>query len=215
MIMLSKKVWKNIISILGVIILCGLIYSPAVQSQNWTALPPYNTLWPLWSPALSPVNSLTGLPTPIVTSLTSSTVLPAQPGLTWDPALANPWLLYNTPLGMAYYDPVLGVGLWPPAGFLSAGTPVPLSLPSGYSTLAPTDPAWLTGTIPLPNQLYTTIYPFFGLLTAFPLPASFTIPTGVTIPIPTTLPALPTLPAGLSSTAVVPTLLTPSAILGL
>lgn len=106
----SNNGWKNII--LGIIVLVAfsLISSSAAHGQYWEAMPPYNTLWPLWSPALSPVNATTGLPTPIVTSLSQSTIIPVQPGLTWNPYLPNPWLLYNTPLGLAYYDPLIGVG---------------------------------------------------------------------------------------------------------
>ncbi|MGA1864012.1 MAG: hypothetical protein ACMUHX_03010 [bacterium] len=57
-------------------------------AQYWAALPPYNLLWPLWSPILSPPDPITGLPSPLTTELTSSTILPVQPGLAWD-LLAN------------------------------------------------------------------------------------------------------------------------------
>ncbi|MEW6382003.1 MAG: hypothetical protein AB1611_20700 [bacterium] len=128
--------------------------------DTWVALPPYNTLWPLWSPPLSPVSSLTGLPTPIVTSLTPATVLPVQPGLTWDPALGYPWLLYNTPSGMAYYDPLAGVNLWPPKILVNTitGIPITLTLPIGYATLPPTSSLWLFSTVPAANQSYIASY---------------------------------------------------------
>ncbi|MEW5802831.1 MAG: hypothetical protein AB1847_12095 [bacterium] len=35
--------------------------SIARAASQWTALPPYNTLWPLWSPVLSPVDSSHGV----------------------------------------------------------------------------------------------------------------------------------------------------------
>jgi len=154
---LSEMVTKRIPSY-TFLVLIGLValffvYSPIAQAQNWMAMPPYNTLWPLWSPALSPIDPSSGLPVPIVTSLTPTTVLPVQPGLTWNPALADPWLLYNTPLGMAYYDPIGGVNLWPPVGFLTgAGTPKPIKLPTGYATLPPTSSSWLTTNVPLGNS---------------------------------------------------------------
>jgi len=213
--MFSKKAGKSFILILAIALFCSLIYASVGECQNWAALPPYNTLWPLWSPALSPVNPATGLPTPVVSNLARTTVLPVQPGLTWDPAKANPWLLYNTPLGLAYYDPLLGVGLWPPAGFIDPATkaPIPLTLPAGYSALAPTDPTWIQTYVPLANQFYSSVYPFFGLLpTTTP---TFTVPTGVTFPIPSTLPTLPTtLPPSLTSLLLpAPVLLTPTAII--
>ena len=149
---------KPIYAFLVLISLIALffVYSPIAQAQNWMALPPYNTLWPLWSPALSPVNSITGLPTPIVTSLTPATVLPVQPGLTWNPASPNPWLLYNTPLGMAYYDPFVGIKLWPPKGLLTgSGLTKVLKLPVGYATLPATSTSWINTNVPLGNSALT------------------------------------------------------------
>ncbi|MGA1874455.1 MAG: hypothetical protein ACMUIA_02485 [bacterium] len=146
---------RNKIALLWIfvgLVTLSFIYSPTIQAQNWMALPPYNTLWPLWSPALSPVNPATGLPTPVVTQLTPNTVLPVEPGLTWDPSAANPWLLYNTPVGMAYYDPLFGVNLWPPTYLIdTSGFPSPLALPSGYELLPPTTTSWLTSTLPAGN----------------------------------------------------------------
>ncbi|MEW6382128.1 MAG: hypothetical protein AB1611_21340, partial [bacterium] len=81
-----KKNWlKRVVLSLAILMGLVLISSSMVQAANWINLPPYNTLWPLWSPPLSPTNPLTGLPTPIVSNLKPSTVLPVQPGLTWDP----------------------------------------------------------------------------------------------------------------------------------
>ena len=125
-----------------------LLCTPIVQAQYWAALPPYNTLWPLWSPPLSPTNPLTGLPTPIVSNLSPSTVLPVQPALTWDPYQDNPWLLYNTPIGMAYYDPIYGVEMWPPDYLKDPITGLPNTidlslLKTYYTALGPTKSDWM------------------------------------------------------------------------
>jgi len=140
---------------------------PSSSNLTWWPLPPYNTLWPLWSPLLSPTNAL-GIPIPIVSSLTPDTVLPVTPGLTWDPNMDYPWLLYNTPLGMTYYDPIFGIDLWPPNYLISPifGVPLPidLSLIVGWSTLKPTSTSWLTTTIPVSNNAYYSSYPQFAPL---------------------------------------------------
>jgi len=194
----SKKIF--FISLLGLMNLCCLIFSPAINAQYWAPLPPYNTLWPLWSPVLSPPDPITGLPVPIVSSLYPNTVLPVQPGLTWDPALDYPWLLYNTPIGMAYYDPIDGINLWPPSYLVGPSGPLPLTLPVGYSSLAPIDSTWLTTNVPIANSA------FIAYLKPLVLPPA-TLPPLVTPP--TTIP--PVSPAPWSP----PTLLTASAILGL
>ena len=96
--MLSKKLFKKMIIVCSMIFaVVLLVYSPCLRAQTWTPLPPYNTLWPLWSPALSPADPITQVPTPIVNALSPSTVLPVQPGLTWNPYLSYPYMLYNTP----------------------------------------------------------------------------------------------------------------------
>ena len=154
---------------------------PGGSGANWQALPPYNTLWPLWSPALSPINATTGFPTPIVSNLYRSTVLPVQPGLTWDPARLYPWLLYNTPSGMAYYDPLYGVNLWPPS-YLTLG---PIALPSNYANLAPTSSLWLSTYVPLANAAYLKALP------KYTLPPTPIFPTAFVPPIPT-VPVFPT-----------------------
>ena len=170
---------KHLLSclIVGVFCLIGLIHlsTPAVQAvllptaatADWINLPPYNTLWPLWSPPLSPENPLTGLPTPIVSNLRPSTVLPVQPGLTWDPRLDYPWLLYNTPIGMAYYDPYYGVNTWPPKYLQDPITglpaPIDLSLITGWSTLAPTSTAWLSSNLPVANNAFINAYPAYAV----------------------------------------------------
>ena len=76
-----KKKYLILAMILSIIM--GLTFTPALQAQNWQAIPPYNILWPLFSPTLSP--SVGGVPTPLLTSLTSDTILPMQPILGWNP----------------------------------------------------------------------------------------------------------------------------------
>ncbi|MGA1868425.1 MAG: hypothetical protein ACMUJM_07740 [bacterium] len=187
--MTSKKFVYKLLIFFICIICIYMWHAPLVKAQTWAALPPYNTLWPLWSPILSPANPITGVATPIVSSLTSSTVLPIQPGLTWDPDLAYPYLLYNTKLGMAYFDPLYGVNLWPPSYLLDPllGTPLPinLSLIKGWSTLAPTSTAWLTTYVPIGNNAYYNSYTAYavayeiaqgGTLASYPLFAALLNP---------------------------------------
>ncbi|MGA1825001.1 MAG: hypothetical protein ACMUIP_10105 [bacterium] len=162
---------------------------PAFTGPTWAALPPYNTLWPLWSPTLSPIDPVTLLPVPIVSSLAPNTVLPLQPGLTLDPRKDYPYLLYNTPLGMAYYDPLWGVNLWPAPDLVDPvlGIPLPidLSLILGWSTIAPTSSTWLVNTLPVANSAYYNAYDAFavayeislgGTLSTYPLFASLINP---------------------------------------
>ncbi|MGA1825454.1 MAG: hypothetical protein ACMUIP_12415 [bacterium] len=175
---MSKVPKKNIIKIvimscaiiiaLGFVLPHGALSVPlvATTTPNWVNMPPYNTLWPLWSPTLSPIDPITLAPTPIVNSLTNTTVLPLQPGLTLDPANSYPYLLYNTPLGMAYYDPFWGVNLWPPRNLIdSLGNPLPinLSLFLGWSTIAPTSSAWLLANLPVANSAYYNAYTAFAI----------------------------------------------------
>jgi len=217
--MINQKKFNYLLVVVGLMGLF-LVYSSMAQAQNWAALPPYNTLWPLWSPALSPTNPATGLPQPIVTNLFRGTTLPVEPGLTWDPAAVNPWLLYNTPLGMAYYDPLLGVNLWPPAYLQDAlGKPLPLTLSPGYGLLPPTSSAWIFANVPVGNSALLayllTPAPVFAPapfpaaplpvapLPAVPVPAPVApapvAPTPVFIPAPVPLPA----PVFLSPTAII------------
>ncbi len=151
---------------LGQLAVVSTSHAAAVTTPTWWPLPPYNTLWPLWSPTLSPLNAL-GVPTPIVTSLTNKTVLPIQPGLTWDPVNRKyPWLLYNTPSGMVYYDPLFGINLWPPSYLRNIlGAPLPLNLSTIlWSTLLPTSTTWLAANVPVANSTYYTTYPQFAPL---------------------------------------------------
>jgi hypothetical protein len=185
-----RKSWLKL-SLFGLAIFMGfiLVASPMAQAQNWINLPPYNTLWPLWSPPLSPINPLSGLPTPIVSNLRPSTVLPVQPGLTWDPRQDYPWLLYNTPIGMAYYDPLYGVNTWP-APYLrdpitSLPAPIDLALIKGWSTLLPTSTSWLGANLPVSNNAFINAYPAYavayeilsgGTLASYPIFASLLNP---------------------------------------
>jgi hypothetical protein len=142
------------------LLFCFSFNSITYAQDYWTALPPYNTLWPLWSPALSPVDATTGLPVPVVSSLAPSTVLPVEPGLTWNPSLSYPWLLYNTPVGMAYFDPFYGINFWPPSSLLdSAGAALPLTLPAEYNLLPPTDQAWLQQNVLFANSYFLQGWP--------------------------------------------------------
>lgn len=91
---LKIKKWIIFLILFCFFILC---HSSLAKAQNWVAIAPFNTLRPLWSPALSPIDPITGLPTPIVDNLSPGTILPVEPGLTWDPALNFPYLLFNSP----------------------------------------------------------------------------------------------------------------------
>ena len=159
--MCNRKLKKMSIFVF-VVCLFILYQSSLSKAQYWVALPPFNTLWPLWSPALSPIDPITGLPIPIVSNLSPSTVLPVEPGLTWDPAFNYPYLLFNSPDGLVYYNFLGGIegGLlpWPPsylqptfneAGNLWTLPPTPITLPVGYAGLPPTSPLWLYQMIPI------------------------------------------------------------------
>jgi hypothetical protein len=98
----KERTLKWTIIIFIILLIAIFIGSSSINTQYWAAIPPYNTLWPLWSPVLSTVSPKTGIGTPIVTSLTTKTTLPVQPGLTWDPSFGYPWLLYNSTIGLAY-----------------------------------------------------------------------------------------------------------------
>ena len=167
---------KSIIFICFIIFFC-LILIPPAQSQNWESIPPYNTLWPLWSPILSPVDATTQLPTPIVNSLNRFTILPYQPALTWDPYMPYPWMLYNTPFGLAFYDVTQDdVFMWPPIHLVNwlSFEPSPISLPAGYSAYPPISTTFLSEYIPLANEAYTDQYGVNAfLLNALQLVAPF------------------------------------------
>ena len=147
----------------------GLLIAPLVQAQTWTLMPPYNVLWPLWSPVLSPLDPLTGVATPLVTQLTSSTILPVQPAIAWDPA-HEIWALYNTPpligTGLLFFDRIYGLNPWPPPYLQDplAGTPIPITFLSTWSLLPVTGYAGGEEAffIPLANAIYSLTYGLSG-----------------------------------------------------
>ena len=177
---LPRKVVIPIVAIvflLGIPVLSEVPLRTAAHAQYWAAMPPYNVMWPLWSPALSPLDPVTGLATPLVTSLTRNTVLPAQPALVWDPYQTTPWALYNAPLAFGgnvmYFDQVYGLNTWPPSYLLDAttGAPAPISLPLGWSLYLPTDLGHFEYFIPIANLTSGITYgisnaDFLSLLTA-------------------------------------------------
>lgn len=46
--MLRKKVFVKLTFFIGILIALGLLFIPVAHAQYWAAIPPYNTLWPLW-----------------------------------------------------------------------------------------------------------------------------------------------------------------------
>lgn len=164
--MFNRNRFNYILTIAIIVSLC-FIYAPVTQAQYWAAIPPYNTLWPLWSPVLSPVSAQTGVPTPLVTNLTPKTILPVQPGLTWDPSLAYPWLLYNSTIGLAYWDQLFGFNSWPPDNLFNpvSNTPIPITLTGNWAFLPATPFAWAAaswydGWVSVANTAYTNYYPY-------------------------------------------------------
>ena len=139
---------KYLILLLSFLVIAGLLLSPMVMAQYWTSLPPYNIMWPLWSPSLSPPDPVTGLPTPLISELSSSTILPVQPVLGQSPYAQItpmgdlfPYLFYNSPGGVVFFDLFYGLNPWPPPAFLDpTGAPIPLTLPLGWSFLPV--PSW-------------------------------------------------------------------------
>ena len=197
---MRKKNNPLTILILCIMIIIGIgfihLTNTPAEAQYWTSLKPYNTLWPLWSPALSPVDPVTGKPVPIVNNLSSTTILPVQPGLTWDPAWPNPWLIYNTPLGLTFYDPLYGINKWPPDYLIdpTTGAPVPITLPAGFALLAPTDIAWLQNNLPTANTAFQLSYTQFE-----PTPASsISLPSSLVGILGVTTLSLPPLPPATS-----------------
>ncbi|MGA1791353.1 MAG: hypothetical protein ACMUIM_07700 [bacterium] len=132
---------RYLILIITISIMMGLAFAHTIQAQNWQALPPYNILWPLWSPALSPVDPITGVPTPLINELASNTILPVQPILglnpnaySWPMSIVMPWFFFNGPTGVQFFDVLYGLNPWPPPSFLdAAGAPIPITLPLLYS----------------------------------------------------------------------------------
>jgi len=189
-----KSKYSFYILIFVVIILVTFVLFPNPgTAQLWKPLPPYNVLWPLWSPILSPPNPLTGVPTPLVSTLNKDTYLPVQPAFVWDPSLPYYYMLYNyVPVDgglneLIFFDPTEGAfnpvysfKVWPPASLLKAvitttlaGTtttisPAALALPANYASLVSFDPTlWLPFWIPLVNNAYQNLYGIYpNLLTA-------------------------------------------------
>jgi len=135
---------KSVLLILTLITAWMLIITLSVQAQNWAIMPPYNLLWPLWSPVYSPPDPVTGLPTPLLSEVTRSTILPVQPAYLFNPygfefpmGYVNPWLLYNTPGGLVYYDVFFGLNPFPPPDLLDpiSGAPAPIALPLNWSVI--------------------------------------------------------------------------------
>ena len=198
---LLRNVFVSFMLILAIVVLIGM---PSLNAQTWTALPPYNTLWPLWSPALSPADPITGIPIPIVNNLYPSTYLPVQPALTWNPNISYPYMIFNTPIGLSYYDPLFGINNWPPDYLIdsASGLPAPIALPLGFSALPPTDPLWIQDIVPTANLAYIAEYPNYALLAnTIALPPNL---TGLT----------PWLASLIAPTPTFSSLLTPASILG-
>ena len=180
----DKRLLKCVL--LGCVIMLSilLIGSTTVHAQAyWTALPPYNVLWPLWSPPLvtdfNPDPLVLLGTTPIITELTSNTILPVQPGIIWDPILypKGPfWLLYNIPQalggGLTFFEEIYGFNRWPPSYLLDplTGVPAPITLPLTYSTLGAFDLKHFADVLLMANLTYSWLYgltptQYFDLLT--------------------------------------------------
>lgn len=159
-----------VIAIFAMMASAGLFIDSATEAQYWSLMPPYNVLWPLWSPALSPINPITGLATPLITELTANTILPVQPALAWDPCQPLPWALYNAPPlfggGLAFFDQIYGLNPWPPPYLQDplTGAPAPITWSplATWSLIAPTDVGHIEYLIPLANITYALTYGLAG-----------------------------------------------------
>ena len=72
-------------------------------------------------------------------------MLPVQPAYLFNPngfefpmGYIQPWLLYNSPGGVVYYDVFFGLNPFPPPELLDpvTGAPAPIPLPLNWSSLA-------------------------------------------------------------------------------
>jgi hypothetical protein len=159
-----------IIIIFFIMAAMGLFRHATTEAQYWALMPPYNVLWPLWSPALSPINPITGLATPLVSQLISTTILPIQPCLAWDPCQPLPWALYNAPPlfggGLVFFDEVYGLHPWPPPYLQDpiTGAPAPITWTplATWSLIAPTDVGHIEYLIPLANITFALTYGLSG-----------------------------------------------------
>lgn len=158
---------KILVVIFTIIIAWALISVICAQAQEWAAMPPYNLLWPLWSEVYSPPDPITGIPTPLLNQVTSSSILPVQPIYLWNPygyefpmGFIQPWLLYNSPMGVLYYDTVFGLNPFPPSGLLDplSGLPSPIALPLNYTSLAIPSLGLALYTFELGNASYLTAF---------------------------------------------------------
>ncbi|MGA1867940.1 MAG: hypothetical protein ACMUJM_05260 [bacterium] len=158
---------KSIVLILILIIVSALIVSSSARAQDWASMPPYNLLWPLWAPVYSPPDPVTGVPTPLLSEVTSSTILPVQPTYLFNPngfefpmGYVQPWLLYNSPVGVVYYDTFFGINPFPPPDLLDSatGTPLPIPLPLNWSSLAIPPLSLALYTFELGNLSYLIAY---------------------------------------------------------
>ena len=162
----KQSLITNIFFILIILIL--MMWIPSAHAQYWEALPPYNLLWPLWSPLLSPLNTMAE-PVPLLSSLDQATLLPVQPVLVWDPTQEYPWLLYNMPDAfggsLIYYDAFYGLNVFPPPYLLdNTGLPLPVTLPVGFAGLPPTGLNAFAPYVSIANYIFSDIYNV-GLLT--------------------------------------------------
>ncbi len=162
---LRKRILERGIIYLFIFVSLLLIRSPVVQAQNWVPIPPYNLLWPLWSPALSPVSPVTGVPTPLVSTVTNDTFLPKEPVLLWDPVLRGfPYVVYNIPQpggqGLVYFDQYFGINPWPPSYLLDpSGLPNPIALPAGFGALSPIILDPFADFVAIANLYFLAAYP--------------------------------------------------------
>ena len=161
--MMRKKCFFCIL----ILIMAWALVDSSALAQDWVAMPPYNLLWPLWSQVYSPTNPATGLPTPLLNEITSTTVLPVQPVYLFNPngfefpmGYIQPWLLYNSPSGVVYYDTFFGINPFPPPDLLdpTTGLPSPIALPLNYTNLAIPSLGLALYTFELANLSYQIAY---------------------------------------------------------
>ncbi|MGA1867948.1 MAG: hypothetical protein ACMUJM_05300 [bacterium] len=158
---------KSIVLILTLIMAWALIAALSAQAQDWAIMPPYNLLWPLWSSAYSPISPVTGLPTPLLSEITRDTILPVQPAYLFNPygfefpmGYVQPWLLYNSPTGVVYFDTYFGINPFPPQNLLDpvTGAPAPIALPLNWSLIEIPPLSLALYTFELGNLSYMVAY---------------------------------------------------------
>lgn len=161
------------------VITVGFIIPTSIQAADpyWESIPPYNILWPLFSPVLSPrvgpIDPISGLaaPVPLLSSLTNNTILPVEPVFVFDPCQPDVagmgFLVYNTPPafggGLTYWDPYYGINPWPPSYMLDplTGAPSPIALPTGWPFVDPgslIDLKHFEWFVPLGNAIFSLYY---------------------------------------------------------